>query len=148
MAGVLPNSTVSATVAVGGDELQASVLDTAVRAAAHVLRCGSIAVRWNTPGVLQAPENVQVFSGVRRSVLHSLGLSGDNAGAHPPIEISPKDFLLSDHSNRGRDRYEMVVPFGAHHPSRGHNCRALTGACGLTPLQPALWLKSCGAPRH
>eukprot|EP01043_Picozoa_sp_COSAG02_P014067 COSAG02_NODE_573_length_20153_cov_11.609305_16_plen_404_part_00 len=114
MDGILPNSTVTGTVAVAGDKLEAAVLDTAARAAAHVLHCGSIAVRWNTPGVLHAPGNV--FQGLRRSVLHSLGLSSDDAGAQPPMDMSTKEFLLSDHSNRGRDRYEMVIPFGAHTP--------------------------------
>lgn len=110
MGGVLPNSTARGTVALGAVELQAVVLDTAASAATRVLRCGGVAVRWNTPGVLQQPGNV--FAAVRRSVLYSLGLTGDDASFHPPIEISAKDFLLRDHSNRGRDRYEMVIPFG------------------------------------
>ena len=114
MDGVLPNSTAGGTVSIGADELQAAVLDTAARAAARILRCGAVALRWNTAGVLHGTDDV--FAGMRRSVLHALDLGSDDAGGQPPVEISPNDFLLSDHASRGRDRYEMVIPFGAGNP--------------------------------
>jgi hypothetical protein len=112
---VLPNSTASGTVTIGADELPAAVIDTAARAAARVLTCGAVAVRWDSPGVLHATGDV--FTGVRRNVLSTLGLSSDDPGSEPPTEkISAKDFLLTDHASRGRDRYEMVLPFGARNP--------------------------------
>jgi hypothetical protein len=110
--GILVNSTAYGTVKIGGDDLPRAVLDTAARAAARVAHCGAVALRWDSPGVLRTPGGV--LAGVRRSVLSTLGLSGvADASVEPPGEkVSAKDFLLSDHESRGRDRYEMVLPFG------------------------------------